>query len=70
MLFIGRLLRTDMARAWSHASIWHHFHDLCDYRGVAPCCGPLHFPPEYARTHKDGSSAESWQRVEVQRHVL
>ena len=41
-----------MARAWSHASIWHHFHDLCDYRCEAPCCGPLHFPAEHARTCK------------------
>ena len=32
---LGRLLRTDMARAWSHSSIWHHIHDLCDYRGEA-----------------------------------
>ena len=34
-----------------------------------PCCGPLHFPPERARTCKDGSSAESWQCGE-DRHVL
>ena len=34
-----------------------------------PCCGPLHFPPEHARTRKDSSSAESWQCGE-DRHAL
>ena len=59
-----------MAMAWSLASIWHHFHGLCDYRGEAPCCPPPHFPAEHARTCEDGSSAESWQCGEVHRHVL
>ena len=35
-----------------------------------PCCGPLHFPPEHARTRKGSSSAEAWQCGEAHRHVL
>ena len=42
---------------------------LTSRRGT-PFCGPLHFPPEHARTCKDGSSAESWQCGEAHRHVL
>ena len=38
-------------------------------RRSTPFCGLLHFPPEHARTRKDGSSAKSWQCGE-DRHVL